>query len=195
VKRVSIIGPTDLDRLSELLGLSKKQILDMAVQIGKAIADAEHELWVNPDGGMLAAVAEAYKAHGGKNLVMLAPRSSNPWPVDHAQPFLQIADQVRMRPSWFQTNYAVVSEVDICVCVGLSTGTFSELAYIKWDVKHDSQTKRLKKLLVVRELVRGGELPPEFFGKLGDVLQYVDTIEELPSLLREEDPVKEPIPV
>ncbi|MDO8654995.1 MAG: hypothetical protein Q7R48_01040 [bacterium] len=189
MKRVSIIGPTDLDRLSELLGLSAKQILDMAVRVGEIIADAGHELWVNPDGGMLAAVAEAYKAHGGKKLVVLVPQSSDPWPTNHAQPYVQTADQVEMRPSWFHTNYAVVSEVDICICVGLSTGTFSELAYIKWDVKHDSPTTKLRKLLAVRELIRGGELPPEFFGKLGDVLRYVNAIEELSALLEERDDI------
>lgn len=189
MKRVSIIGPTDLNRLSEILGLSTKQILERAVQVGEIIADAGHELWVNPDGGMLAAVAEAYKAHGGKKLVVLVPQSSDPWPTNHAQPYVQTADQVEMRPSWFHTNYAVVSEVDICICVGLSTGTFSELAYIKWDVKHNSSTTKLQKLLAVRELLRGGELPPEFLGKLGDVLRYVDAVEELPALLKEEDAI------
>ncbi len=179
--KVGVIGPTDITTLAILLGKKKKWVSGTAAQVGAAIAQAGHELWVNSDGGMLAAVASAYKAAGGKKLVLLIPRGANPWPNDHAQAHTRIADEVRELDSWFATNYAVVSEVDICVCVGLSAGTYTELGYVKWD--EEFQRGTLKRLLVVRDLVRGHKLPPEFSMKLGPVLRYV-AARRLPLALR-----------
>lgn len=188
--RVGIIGPTDVSTLSMFLGMKKEDVLSKAARVGEEIAKAGHELWVNPDGGMLAAVAEAYKAAGGKNHILLFPADQDPWPNEHARPYRDTADDVQERPDWFRTNHAVVSEVDICICVGFSAGTFTELGYVKWD--EEFHRGRLRRLVVVRELARGGRLPPEYSAKFRDILRYVDTVEGLPPLLREEV-VQEPL--
>lgn len=176
--------------LSMFLGMKKEDVISKAARVGEEIAKAGHELWVNPDGGMLAAVAEAYKAAGGRRHVVLFPSDQDPWPNEQVQPYRNTADDVQERPDWFHTNYAVVSEVDVCVCVGLSAGTFTELGYVKWD--EEFHRGHLRRLVVVRELVRGGSLPPEYSAKFRDILRYVNTVEELPPVLREEA-VQEPL--
>ena len=87
------------------------------------------------------------------------------------------ADILLPRSDWFRSNYHVVSSVDVCVCVGLSAGTLSELAYIKWDRQFN--TGKLQELVVIRELVRTGEVPPEIALEIPDVLRYVERVEEL----------------
>ncbi|MBI4217427.1 MAG: hypothetical protein HY603_01370 [Parcubacteria group bacterium] len=175
--KIGVIGPTDLKTLAVNLGQSEDWVRERIDLLGKMIAEAGHELWVNPDGGVLAAVANAYKAHGGSHLVMLVPMAADPWPNDHTHIHAQIADEVRKLPSWFHANYAVVSEVDICICAGRSVGTFSELAYARWDEKF--KTGVLQKLFAVRELLLEGKLPYEYSQKFGARLHYVDTIEGL----------------
>ena len=175
--KVGVIGPTDLTCLAANLGRSEDWVRERIELLGKMIAEAGHELWVNPDGGVLAVAARAYKTHGGSHLVMLVPMAADPWPNDHTRIYAQIADEVRKLPSWFHANYAVVSQVDICICAGRSVGTFSELAYARWDEKF--KTGVLQKLFAVRELLLESKLPYEYSQKFGTRLHYVDTVEEL----------------
>ena len=115
--------------------------------------------------------------------MVLVPGRADPWPNDHAWAYTRIADRVKKLKSWYRANHVVVSEVDVCVCVGLSAGTYTELGYAKWGEEFKRGT--LKRLLVVQELIRGGKLPPEFSRKFGPVLRYI-AAEELPLALQEE---------
>lgn len=174
---VGVIGPTNLEKLSMLMGKPVSFLLEKAEIVGKIIAEGQHELWVNADVGMIEAVASAYKKYGGLRLGMLYPENPDPWPNAHTQMHHGNADLLLPQPDWFRSNYHVVSSVDVCVCVGLSSGTLSELAYIKWDKQFN--TGKLQELVVIRELVRTGELPPEIALEIPDVLRYVEQAENL----------------
>ena len=78
----------------------------------------------------------------------------------------------------------MVSEPELCVCVGLSAGTMSELSYIRWNIEL-LEKGNLKGLIAVRELLRDGELPPEYESVLTPVLRYVETVEKLSLVLKE----------
>lgn len=179
--KVGVIGPTDLDKLVDLMGGSQEAFLGKAAQIGRILAETECcELWVNPDGGMLAAVAEAYKDAGGKKLVVLVPKA-RPWPITHIQTHAARADKIVNVADWFHANYQVVSTTDVCICVGLSAGVHTELGYIKWDAQF--QCGNLQTLIVIKELVRGGVLPPEIEANIGERIHYINTVDELPDAL------------
>lgn len=182
--RVGIIGPTNIGQLAQFLGRTQEVLTERAALVGQILAEAGKELWVNADGGMLYAVAQSYKKHGGKNLVMLLPQKGIPWPIDHAKPYAKIADELRRPQDWFAANLEVVSEPELCVCVGLSAGTMSELSYIRWNVQLLENCKP-KALIAVSELLRGGEVPPEFKGVLAPVLRYVQAVEGLRPVLEE----------
>lgn len=180
--KVSVIGPTDLEKLSNRLGKPVEYLLERAALVGKILAEGGYELLVNGDKGMLDAVAESYRAHGGTRLTVLYPLKPYPWPLDHTEPYVRYADKIVRPPDWFSTNYEVVSEPCVCVCVGMSSGTLSEVAYINWD--HEFHTGNLKVLIAVRELVRGGVFPLEIEPDK-DVLNYVETVEDLAQVLQE----------
>lgn len=191
--KVGVIGPTDLQELGRVLRQPEEFLLTRAAVVGRLIAERGCDLWVNSDGGMLAAVARAYKGHGGRRLVMLYPWKPIPWPIAHAEEYVKIADEVIRPNDWFDANYAVVSEPEVCVCMGLSPGTQGELSYIRWDEKF--QTGNLKMLVVIRELLQEGRLPSMFAQRLRPLLQYVATAEGLEQALQQVNCVKEPIPV
>ena len=179
--KVGIIGPTNMKKLSLLTGKPEEFFLKKAEMEGTILAFHECELWVNSDGGMVSSVAKAYKKAGGKSLVMLYPQKGEPWPNKHAKPYTQYADKLSYQPNWFWANYQVVSTPDVCICVGLSAGTLSELAYIKWNIQFNRG--RLRKLIVLQELVRGKRIPLEIEVEVKDILLYLKSTKELKGAL------------
>lgn len=168
--RVGIIGPTNMAKVATLTGRSLSFFSRKAEAIGKTLAEIDCELWVNSDGGMISKVALAYKKYGGKQLVVLYPGKGEPWPDEHVKIHLQRAHKLSKQENWFWTNYGVVTIPDVCVCVGLSAGTLSELAYIKWNCQF--RCGNLKHLVAIRELVRGRRLPLEIEVDVRRLLTY-----------------------
>lgn len=169
--KVGVIGPTDILKFCKLMNKPKEYLLLRAKIIGRALAESGCELWVNSDKGMLVAVARAYKEADGEKLVVLYPENGEPWPNNHASPYVKGADEIRKERNWFWSNYNVVSLVDLSVCVGLSTGTLSELAYIKWN--YQLKCGILKRLIGIRELLREGRFPPEIEIDISDIIRYI----------------------
>jgi len=180
--RIGIIGPTNILKLSKLTKKPVGFYLQKAEEIGKILSEMNCELWVNSDKGMAENVAQSYKRHNGKKLVVLYPQKGEPWPNKHAKPYIKYADKLRKEPNWFWANYNIVSMPDICLCVGLSAGTLSELAYIKWNCQF--KKNRPKKLVVIKELIRGGKLPPEIEVDVKDVLVYIKNVGALKKFLK-----------
>lgn len=179
--KVGIIGPTNIPKLSKLTDKSQDFFLEKARLVGKILAETNCELWINSDKGMLVAVGRAYKKFGGKKLVVLYPSKGEPWPKEHAKPYIKYADELRKERNWFWSNYNVIALPDLCVCVGLSTGTLSELAYIKWN--HQLKCGNLKKLIGIRELLRGNKLPSEVEYDIKAIVRYVKKTEDLRDFL------------
>jgi hypothetical protein len=179
--KVGIIGPTNIPKLSKLTGKSQDFLLEKAQLIGKTLAGTDCELWINSDKGMLVAIGRAYKKFGGKKLVVLYPTEGEPWPKEHTKPYIKHADELRKEPNWFWSNYNVTALPDLCVCVGLSAGTLSELAYIKWN--HQLKCGNLKKLIAIQELLRDAKLPLEIEDDIKTVIQYIKKAEDLKGLL------------
>jgi hypothetical protein len=179
--KIGIIGPTNIQKLSRLTKKPKDFFFQKAKKIGKLLAKVGCELWINSDKGMAINIAKSYKKNGGKKLVILYPGASEPWPKKHASPYKKYADVLRKEPNWFWTNYNVVALPDLCICVGSSAGTLSELAYIKWD--HRLRCGHLKKLIAIKELLRSGRLPLEIEVDIKKILVYINKTEELKQFL------------
>lgn len=179
--KIGIIGPTNIQKLSELTLKPVDFFLRKAEKIGKILAENGAELWINGDKGMLVGIARAYRKNNGKKLVILWPQRPEPWPSEHTRPYIKYADEIRKEPNWFWSNYNVVALPDICICVGLSAGALSELAYIKWN--YQFKIGNLKKLIAIKELLRGGKLPPEIEFDIKGIITYINQVEELKKVL------------
>lgn len=179
--KIGIIGPTNIQKLSRLTKRPVSFYLQKTKEIGKLLSEINCELWINSDKGVAINIAKSYKKNKGKKLVILYPGKGEPWPNKHARPYIKYADELRKEPDWFWTNYNVTAIPDICICTGLSAGTLSELAYIKWNY----QLKRgnLKKIIVIKELLRGKKLPPEIEVDIKKILIYINKAKELKQIL------------
>lgn len=175
--KVGLIGPTNLLNLSKYIGKPVGFLKNRSAVIGMEIAKAGAGLLINSDKGMIMNTALAYKKNGGKNLTILFPEKGEPWPNNHAKIFAKHADSLAKEGNWFWTNYNVVSLPEVCVCSGLSAGTFCELAYIKWNIQF--RKGRLKKVVVIKELIRNQKLPIEFETEFKKTLVYIDKAEDL----------------
>lgn len=183
IVKVGVIGPTDIQKLAEQVGRPQEFFRERAALIGRMLADLKYELWVNAEArGMPFIVAEAYRATGGKRLVVLTPQSDEPWPRVSAEELLSLAWKEVPRVDWFQANYGVVSLPDVCICTGRSPGTLSELAYIAWNVRFAVEHK-LRHLVAVRELLRDSSLPFEVEEAVPTLLRYVEDVQALATLL------------
>jgi len=182
VFKVGLIGPTNIKKLSKLTKKPVVFYIQKAKEIGKILAEVGCELWVNSDKGMAINIGKAYKQNGGKKLVILYPGKDKPWPNKHTKVYKKYADKLRKEPNWFLANYNVVTLPDICICVGLSAGTLSELAYIKWNYK--LKRGNLKKIIAIRELLRERKLPAEVEFDVKKILIYVNKIKGLKKILR-----------
>lgn len=180
--KAGIIGPTNIPKLSKLMGKPKNFFLGKAKIIGKILAEANCELWINSDKGMLVAIGRAYKKFGGKKCIVLYPKKGEPWPKKHAIPYIKYAHELRKEKDWFWANYNVVTLPDICICVGLGAGVLSELSYIKWN--YQLKCGNLKKLIAIKELLRGGKLPPEIEFDIKEILEYAEKTENLKKYLK-----------
>ncbi len=131
---------------------------------------------------MLVAIGRAYKNFGGKKCIVLYPNKGEPWPKNHAVPYIKYAHELRKEPNWFWSNYNVTALPDICICVGLGAGTLSELAYIKWN--YQLKCGNLKKLVVIKELLRERKLPPEIEVDIKEIVHYIEKTENLRDFLK-----------
>ena len=124
-----------MEKFCRLTGLTREQAGEKAAAVGTAIAGAGHELRVVFNyGGMLKLVGDAYKEAGGE-LSMIATRNDYDWDVEH-----------------YLEDLAVV-------CAGLSSGVLVELGYMKWNVQ--DERGKVKRIILVEDLLRDGRLPPE----------------------------------
>jgi len=179
--RVGLIGPTNIKKLSKLTQKPASFFIEKAKEIGKLLAKFNCEVWINSDKGMANTVALAYKESNGRKLIVLYPHRPLPWPNKHARPYKNYADKLKKEPNWFWTNYNVVAQPDLCVCLGLSAGTLSELAYIKWN--YQLKRGKLEGRIAIKELLRERKLPPEIEVDIKKILIYINKVGELERIL------------
>ena len=171
--RVSILGPTNMEKFMELTGLSPIAVEKKAEAIGKAIAMAGHELvCVFNYSGMVKLVGDAYKRAGGK-LHMLVATSDADWDVDLYEHHIAEADVVEECGTWNDVLLRLVSKSDIVVCAGMSSGVLVELGYIKWNLQ-DSRGG-VQEVIGVSDLLREGVIVPEIALGLERVLVYAES--------------------
>ncbi len=174
---VSLLGPTNLPRFSAVTGLGMDKIRALAETTGKAIAGSSATLTVVFNyGGMLKLVGDAHKTAGGTLRMLYTEKgTSDDWETVPYEPHLKEADEVQKLKSWHAMLLSLVSDADVVVCAGLSSGVLAELAYIKWNAME--KRGRVKKLIGIKELLRGGEFPPEIATDLNDLIEIVPVAE------------------
>lgn len=174
---VGVIGPTNLEGLSNDTGRPVDFLMSQAKDAGRIVAESGSELWINADdSGMPFLAAKSYTESSGVRLVVLVPKRGVPWPHARSELAQSMADKVRYERNWWWANYNQVTRTEVVICLGLSHGTACELGNAgfnhRLNVSHS-----LCKLIAVRALLEE-ERMPNWLGR-GLPLSYVEYANEL----------------
>ncbi|OHA27883.1 MAG: hypothetical protein A3D56_01550 [Candidatus Taylorbacteria bacterium RIFCSPHIGHO2_02_FULL_45_35] len=168
--KISLIGPTNIDNLSKATGRSVAEIETLAAEIGRELAIGGHELTTMYNyGGMLKVAGDAYRKAGGK-LRMLYTRNDFDWETVPYLSNLAFADIQLETKDWHELLWTLITKTDVVLCVGLSSGVFTEMGYMNWNFQ---EKKGAKALVGIKELIRGGEFPIELTLQMRDFARVV----------------------
>ncbi|MBI2583028.1 MAG: hypothetical protein HYW25_00015 [Candidatus Aenigmarchaeota archaeon] len=157
--KVSLLGPTNMEKFSRIVGKSPEEIRPLAEETGKIIAESKCNLIVVFNySGMLKLVGDSYKKHGGK-LEMLYTENDHDWETDIYMKHLKEADVKTKAESWHDMLLRLVKASDLAICAGLSAGVLAELGYMKWNYQEGKG--KVKALIGIMEFLRGEKFPPE----------------------------------
>lgn len=179
--KVALIGPTNIQKLSTIIGKSVADVESLARDVGKVLAQSKCQLVVGFNySGVIKLVGDGYKKHGGK-LEILYTENNADWDTVIYMKHLQEADVKTKKGSWHDLLLSLVTDVDVVLCAGLSAGALGELAYMKWNFQESKG--KVKALIGVKELLRNGEFPPEIQYDLDKII-IISSIKELDKILK-----------
>jgi predicted Rossmann-fold nucleotide-binding protein len=131
---VGMIGPTNIAKVSAAAGLDPARYHQAAHDTGALLAAKDHTMVVVPDRGVAVSAMDGYLAGDGPLLVGICPSSGHSEPAadpaisSHRDRCHHIVDDC----SWFEQHHRIGLMSHALICVGLSSGTLTELAWTKW---------------------------------------------------------------
>jgi len=179
--KISILGPTNMDKFSKLINKPINEIENISKEIGKVIAKNKFQLVVVFNySGMLKIIGDSYKKEGGE-LEMLYTENDEDWETKRYMKNLNEANIKTKKESWHDMLLSLVKDSDLVLCAGLSSGVFAELAYMKWN--YQEKKGNVRALIGIKELLRNNEFPPEISFDLNK-LMVVDSIKNLDKIIK-----------
>ena len=166
---VGLIGPTNLERISQASGIPEKVYADVAFAAGSAIARSGAAMAIFPDRGVAMSGAMGYRHASGAWMMGLVPQGgpSDAVATPNCLENAGDCDEVRGGFTWHHQHALICELCDALVCVGISCGTIAEIAWTKW-VKGP-------RVYVFRETISA--IPPEILAETQVV--FIDGIREL----------------
>ena len=173
--RVGVIGPTDIHRTAAAAGLDPVACERAAAEAGAQLAQKGYELVVVPDRGVGLLAAEAYRAACGRRLIGIVPRGGTPGQAaaNHCDQHRYLCDEVVDDLDWTEQHERICKLSGVLLCIGLSCGTISEIAWTKWVGNTP--------VIVLRSLISA--VPPEVEAETD--LRWEDDLEHALRLLRQ----------
>jgi predicted Rossmann-fold nucleotide-binding protein len=179
--RIGVIGPTDIHATSTAAGLDPALCELAARQAGEGLAERGHELVVVPDRGVGLLAAEAYHKAGGSGCTCIIPTKGTSAQVveSRCDDSRHLCDRVLDGMPWTVQHELIAQLADGLLCIGISCGTLSEIAWTKW--------VGATPVVVIRPLISG--IPPEVEAETD--LRWVDDLEGAYACLADLGPRKE----
>ncbi len=166
--RISVLGPTNMEKFSKIINKDQDEITSIARRIGETLAKKRCEMVSVFDyRGMIKLVGDAYKSNGGR-LEFLYTENDYDWGTKNFMKYLGEAHKKTEEKNWHDVLLRLVSDSDIVICTGLSAGVFVELGYMKWNYQQGKG--RVKALIGIKELLNNGRFPPEISWDLENMI-------------------------
>jgi predicted Rossmann-fold nucleotide-binding protein len=131
---VGLIGPTNIRRISQASGLPEQLYRDNALRAGALIAKHQAIMAMVPDRGIAMSGLRGYASAQGAWTIGLVPDGgpsdsvATPNCVENAAACDEVIDGF----TWHHQHAAICELSDLMVCIGLSCGTLTEIAWTKW---------------------------------------------------------------
>jgi len=173
--RIGVIGPTDIDKTSAAAGLDPAVCKRIAGEAGATAARKGFEVVVVPDRGVGLLAAEAYRSAGGPKLVGIIPQGGTcgQQATCCCDQHRHLCHEIVEDLEWTAQHERICQLSDVLLCVGLSCGTISEIAWTKW--VGDTP------VVIIEPLVSC--IPPEIGAETD--LHCVQTLDEFYEVIRE----------
>ena len=132
--RVGIIGPTSIEVTARAANLDPAACQSAARAAGEGLAQRGCALVVVPDRGVALLAAQAYRAAGGRQLIGIIPHGGTPAQAaaSRCRDHRHLCHQVVEGLTWTAQHERICQLSDVLLCIGLSCGTLSEIAWTKW---------------------------------------------------------------
>ena len=132
--RIGVIGPTAIDVTSSAAGLDPSACERAARAAGQTLAKRGHAVVVVPDRGVGLLAAEAYRAAEGHSLIGIVPYggTSAQAATTNCDAHRHLCHEAIDDLSWTEQHERICQLSDVLLCIGLSCGTLSEIAWTKW---------------------------------------------------------------
>jgi len=171
--RVGIIGPTNIDGTARAAGVDPTAVEQAARAAGRDLAVRGHDVVVVPDRGVALLAAEEYRRAGGQHLIGVIPHggTSAQAATSCCEAHRNLCHATVEDLTWAGQHERICQLSDVLLCIGLSCGTLSEIAWTKW--VGDTP------VIIVKYLVSG--IPPEMGAETD--LRWVDSLEDAYRLL------------
>lgn len=166
---IGIIGPTNLRRIAAASGIPERRYRDGALAAGAVIARRGAILAMVPDRGIAMSGLQGYSSAKGKWTIGLVPEGgpSDAAATTNCLENAAVCDEIIGGFTWHHQHAALCELSDLMVCVGLSCGTITEIAWTKW--------VRKPRVLALRETFSA--IPVEILAETDVVL--IDSIDDL----------------
>jgi predicted Rossmann-fold nucleotide-binding protein len=170
---IGLIGPTNLQRISQASKIPECRYRDAAYQAGRAIARTGAMLTIVPDRGVAVAGMRGYREAKGAWTIGLVPAGgpSDSVATKNCLENSVACDEVIDGFTWHHQHAFICEFSSLLICVGLSCGTIAEIAWTKW--------VRGPKILVMRDTLTA--IPKEVLAETD--VEFVDSIDELDAKL------------
>lgn len=131
---IGLIGPTNIRRISQASGRPEQLYRDSALRAGELIAKHQAIMAMVPDRGIAMSGLRGYTSAQGAWTIGLVPEGgpsdsvATPNCVENAAACDEVIDGF----TWHHQHAAICQLSDLLVCIGLSCGTLTEIAWTKW---------------------------------------------------------------
>jgi len=173
---IGLIGPTNLRRIAEASAIPERRYRDCALEAGAVIARHRAILAMVPDRGIAMSGLQGYSAARGMWTIGLVPDGgpSDSVATPNCLENAAACDEVLGGFTWHHQHAALCELSDLMICVGLSCGTITEIAWTKW--------VRKPRVLALRETFSA--IPAEILAETDVVL--IDDLHDLDAAVAQE---------
>lgn len=151
---ISIIGNSNLNKMSKLLNKSKEEIEQMIAETARIVAESGNEILAVPDYAQ-AFFIKKYKEASGKKAIGSVPLDDKRWGCSWLEQ--DICDEVMNTGNWLENSYEIMINADLVLMIGYGPGTISELMFLKYPWKAE---KPMPRVLIIEDFLRA-KIPEE----------------------------------